>query len=75
MKQRLGEKKQRLCESIAERKYRACYTSGNYGHGIAECWFGDGERMNDADRVDYVRRTVQPKIREGLFVRELVGVQ
>jgi hypothetical protein len=65
MKQRLGEKKHRLCEQIADRPYRRCYTSGHYGHGIAECWFGDGDPLRDADEVNYVTRTVRPKIRDG----------
>jgi hypothetical protein len=66
MKQRLGAKKHARCERIAGRPYRACYTSGNYGHGLAECWFGVGECVRDADWVDYVQGTVAPKYRDGL---------
>lgn len=68
MKQRLGEKKHRLCEAISGRTYRACYTSGHYGHGVAECWFGEGECVHDADRVNYVTKEWQPKIRAGQHV-------
>lgn len=68
MKQRLGARKHKRCETVGGRAYRACYTSGHYGHGIAECWFGDGECVHDADSVDYVRGTVEPKIRAGQYV-------
>lgn len=68
MKQRLGMKKHRLCEQIAGRSYRACYTSGHYGHGWAECWYGEGERVSDADYVNYQTRDLQPKIRDGRHV-------
>lgn len=72
MKQVLGAKKHRLCEQIAGRAYRRCYTSGHYGHGIAECWFGDGDPVRDADTVNYVARTVAPKIRDGQHVPSLM---
>lgn len=68
MKQRLGAKKHKKCEAIGGRAYRACYTSGHYGHGVAECWYGEGECVKDADVVNYHVGTVQPKIRAGEYV-------
>lgn len=73
MKQRLGDKKHKRCEAISGLSYRACYTSGNYGHGIAECWFGEGELVRDADAVDYVKGTFAPKIRDGVYVGSMVS--
>lgn len=70
MKQLLGKKKHKRCEAIAGKSYRACYTSGHYAHGTAECWFGEGDVMSDADYVDYVKGTATPKIRDGVFVKE-----
>lgn len=72
MKQRLGENKHKLCETIAGRTYCVCYTSGHYRHGVAECWYGEGETVYDADYVDYVKGTVVPKIREGQRATVLV---
>jgi hypothetical protein len=68
MKQVLGAKKHKRCEGIAGKSYRVCYTSGNYGHGVAECWYGDGETVHDADWVNYVAQTVEPKYRDGRVV-------
>lgn len=73
MKQRLGAKKHKRCEVIGGRTYRACYTSGHYGHGVAECWFGDGDCIHDADYVNYTASTVIPKIRGGRLVEALVS--
>lgn len=61
MKQRLGAKKHALCERIAGKTYTQCWTSGNYGHGIAECWFSE----KDADYVYYELKCVVPKYRDG----------
>jgi hypothetical protein len=69
VKQRLGDKKHKKCEAIAGKSYRACYTSGNYGHGVAECWYGDGEVVRDADWVNYRTDSVEPKVRDGQYVR------
>lgn len=65
MKQYLGKKKQKRCESISGRPYRCCYANGSNPHGIAECWYGDGELVYDADSVDFIHGTWQPKIRNG----------
>lgn len=61
MKQRLSEKKHKLCESIAGKKYTQCWTSAKYGHFIAECWTDS----SNADYVNYKERTCIPKIRDG----------
>lgn len=63
MKQVLGEKKRQRCEAITGRAYRVAYTSGNYGHGWAECWFGEGETVYDADMVNYQTGEWQIKAR------------
>jgi hypothetical protein len=72
MKQRLGEKKQRWCEEIAGRPYQACYVSAKWGHFVAECWFGEGERLLDCDHVDWAGKTHEPKIRGGQIVPEFL---
>lgn len=65
-KQVLGDKKHRRCEAIAGRAYRVCYANGTrLEHGIAECWFGDGEVVRDADRVNYETGRWWPWVREG----------
>jgi hypothetical protein len=38
------------------------------GHGIAECWFGEGDTVHDADTVDYVQGFAEPRIRDGQYV-------
>jgi hypothetical protein len=67
-KQRLGERKERLCSEIGGKEYRACYTRGSREHFLAECWFGDGEKLQDCDWVNYKTREVSPRIRAGQVV-------
>lgn len=69
MKQRLGEKKARLCADIGGKPYRACYTRGGWAHGLAECWFGDGETLHDADWVNYRTRESEAYLRDGQRVK------
>ena len=64
MKQRLGEKKHRLCEEISGKSYTQCWTSAKYGHFIAECWID----TSNADRINYDEMTWKAKIREGQLV-------
>jgi hypothetical protein len=66
MKQRTGKKLHKRCEAIAGKPYRVCYTSGNYPHFVAECWFGEGDIVGDADWVDYIQNVVTPKFRNGV---------
>lgn len=76
MKQRMSKKKERLCSDIGGKTYVACYTSGNYGHYIAECWYGEKDAtgaLYDADWVNYKTREVRPKIRAGQYVSESAG--
>jgi hypothetical protein len=65
-KQILSDKKQKRCEAIAGRAYRICYANGTrLQHGHAECWFGEGEYVRDADVVNYKTGEWRPYVREG----------
>jgi hypothetical protein len=69
MKQRLGRKKQQRCEAVTGRSYRECFTNGTrLVHHQAECWFGEGARVSDADLVDWARKIWRPYIRAGQYV-------
>ncbi len=69
MKQRLGKKRHRRCEAIGGRTYRSCYVRGGWPHGQAECWFGEGDTVRDADIVNYLTATGPvPLYRDGKMV-------
>lgn len=64
MRQLLGTKKHKLCESIAGKKYTACWTTRT--HAVAECWYDS----SNADYVNYIVGHCWPTIREGQRVKE-----
>ena len=64
MKQVLGDKKHKLCETIAGRKYINCYTTRQ--HNVAECWYD----TRNADLVNYKVGHYWPDIRNGERVHE-----
>lgn len=42
MRQKLGDKKHKLCEAITGKKYSSCLVRGNSGHYVAICNYNDG---------------------------------
>jgi len=76
MKQRLGEKKHKLCEAIAGRVYESCWTRGGWSHGFAQCVWPpqegeptEGCRPMTCDMVDMRARTVTPDLYKGQRVK------
>ncbi len=65
MKQRLGKRKHARCEAVTGKTYRACYANGAREHYWAECWFGDGECVNDADDVNWMTGEWSVRYRQG----------
>ena len=61
MKQRLGEKKLKLCQQIGGKDYFVCFVRGGRPHFQAECWY----TQHDADWVNYRTGECEAYVRDG----------
>lgn len=69
MVQRIGDKKLKLCEDIAGRRYSSGWHRGSWPHGVFRCVHPrEGDGPMDADWVNIRTRTVTPSVRNGFSV-------